>query len=201
MAARRQRFLSPALGTFTAYESPRAWRRGSGQYLFDVDGRRYLDCMAQNVCISVGYRHAGVDAAVRAQLDEIQHVTTVYDHAQPGHFAEELVARLPGGARLGRALRQQRRRGDRSRGAGGAARDRALRGADAARRLPRHAVHGDGGDRHRPRAPAAAAGAPGFVNVMAPHPYRGAFGAEADAVPARAVARRSAAAPRARWRR
>ncbi len=97
MAARRQRFLSPALGTFTAYASPQAWRRGSGQYLFDVAGRRYLDCMAQNVCISVGYRHPGVDAAVRAQLDEIQHVTTVYDHAQPGHYAEELVARLPAG--------------------------------------------------------------------------------------------------------
>ena len=97
MAARLQRFLSPALGTFTAYASPQAWRRGSGKYLFDVAGRRYLDCMAQNVCISVGYRHPGVDGAVRAQLDEIQHVTTVYDHAQPGHYAEELVARLDGG--------------------------------------------------------------------------------------------------------
>ena len=97
MAERRRRFLSPALATFTAYEKPQAWRRGSGPYLFDVAGRRYLDCMAQNVCISVGYCHPGVDAAVRAQLDEIQHVTTVYDHAQAGHYAEELVARLPAG--------------------------------------------------------------------------------------------------------
>ncbi|MGH8796289.1 MAG: hypothetical protein ACREXI_04470, partial [Caldimonas sp.] len=48
MAERRRRFLTPALGTFTAYEVPQPWRRGSGQYLYDLDGRRYLDCMAQN---------------------------------------------------------------------------------------------------------------------------------------------------------
>lgn len=178
MAARRRRFLSPVLGTFTAYDSPQPWRRGSGQYLFDLDGRRYLDCMAQNVCISVGYCHAGVDAAVRAQLDEIQHVTTVYDHAQPGHFAEELVARLPAGhdwvvhfvnsgaEAIDLAVLV-------SRLATGHFEVLTLRDAYHGMQFTAMAATGIG----HARQPVP--GAPGFVGVMAPHPYRGAFGADA----------------------
>ena len=53
--------------------------------------------MAQNVCISVGHAHPGVLAAVREQMEQLPHVTTAYHHPQPGHFAEELIARLPEG--------------------------------------------------------------------------------------------------------
>jgi len=178
MAARRQRFLSPALGTFTAYDAPQGWRRGSGPYLFDLAGRRYLDCMAQNVCISVGYCHPGVDAAVRAQLDEIQHVTTVYDHPQPGHYAEELVARLPAGHDWVVHLVNS----------GAEAIDLAVLVARLHSRnfevlTLRDAYHGMQftamaatgiGHARQPLPPA-----PGFVSVIAPHPYRGAFGADA----------------------
>ena len=178
IAERRRRFLSPALGTFTAYDKPQAWRSGSGQYLFDLDGRRYLDCMAQNVCISVGYRHPGVDAAVRAQLDEVQHVTTVYDHPQPGHFAEELVARLPAGHDWVVHFVNS----------GAEAIDLAVLVARLHSRnfevlTLRDAYHGMQftamaatgiGHARQPLPPA-----PGFVNVIAPHSYRGPFGADA----------------------
>ena len=178
MAERRQRFLTPALGTFTAYAAPQPWRRGSGQYLYDLDGRRYLDCMAQNVCISVGYRHPGVDAAVRAQLDEIQHVTTVYDHPQPGHFAEELVARLPAGhdwvvhfvnsgaEAIDLAVLVARLHS-------GHYEMLTLRDAYHGMHFTAMAATGIGGA-HQPLPPA-----PGFVSVIAPHSYRGPFGAEA----------------------
>jgi alanine-glyoxylate transaminase/(R)-3-amino-2-methylpropionate-pyruvate transaminase len=179
MAERRRRFLTPALGTFTAYEVPQAWRRGSGAYLFDRDGRRHLDCMAQNVCISVGYCHPGVDAAVRAQLDEIQHVTTVYDHPQPGHFAEELVARLPAGHDWVVHFVNS----------GAEAIDLAVLVARLFSRnfevlTLRDAYHGmhftamaaTGIGHARQPLP----GAPGFTSVIAPHPYRGLFGADAE---------------------
>ncbi|MEO8923723.1 MAG: aspartate aminotransferase family protein [Caldimonas sp.] len=178
IAERRRAFLSPVLGTFTAYESPLVWRRGSGAYLWDEAGKRHLDAMAQNVCISVGYRHAGVDAAVRAQLDEIQHVTTVYAHPQPGHFAEELVARLPSGhdwvvhfvcsgaEAIDLAVLAAR------------AHSRnfevlSLRDAYHGMHFTAMAATGIGGA-HQPVPPA-----PGFVSVIAPHSYRGPFGADA----------------------
>ena len=86
-AARRDRFLSPSLRTFVAYDRPLLLQRGRGAHVWDADGRRYLDCLAQNLCISVGYNHPGVNAAVIAQLQAIQHVTTMYYHPQPAHFA------------------------------------------------------------------------------------------------------------------
>ena len=178
MAERRQHFLSPALGSFTAYDKPKAWRSGSGQYLFDLEGRRYLDCMAQNVCISVGYRHPGVDAAVRAQLDEIQHVTTVYDHPQPGHFAEELVARLPpghdwvvhfvnsGAEAIDLAVLVARLHSRNF---------EVLTLRDAYHGMQFTAMAATGiGHARQPLPPA-----PGFVNVIAPHSYRGSFGPDA----------------------
>jgi len=178
MAARRRQFLAPALATFTAYQAVQPWRRGRGQYLHDLDGRQFLDGMAQNVCISVGYCHPGVDAAVRAQLDEIQHVTTVYDHPQAAHFAEELVARLPAGPDWVVHFVNS----------GAEAIDLAVLVARChtrhfeviALRDAYHGMHftagaatGIGGAK-QPVPPA-----PGFVGVMAPHPTRGAFGADA----------------------
>src|SRR5665647_1760249 len=97
VAERRRRYLSPALETFLTYDRPVVWQRGSSQYLWDNHGRRFLDCMAQNVCISVGHAHPGVLAAVREQMEQLPHVTTAYHHPQPGHFAEELIALLPQG--------------------------------------------------------------------------------------------------------
>jgi alanine-glyoxylate transaminase/(R)-3-amino-2-methylpropionate-pyruvate transaminase len=179
MAERRRQFLSPALATFTAYEAPQAWRSGKGQYLFDLHGRRYFDGMAQNVCISVGYCHPGVDAAVRAQLDEIQHVTTVYDHPQAAHFAEELVARMPHGTDWVVHFVNS----------GAEAIDLAVLAARCFTRnfevlALRDAYHG----MHFTAGAATGIGAakqpvpqaPGFVGVMAPHPTSGPFGPDAE---------------------
>ncbi len=96
-AERRHRYLSPSLQTFTAFDKPLLLEHGQGQYLWDHQGKRYLDCLAQNLCISVGYNHPRVNAAVAAQMNRLQHVTTMYYHPLPGQFAEALVATLPAG--------------------------------------------------------------------------------------------------------
>jgi len=93
--ARREKFLSPSLRTFTAFNRPLLLQRGQGAHVWDAEGRRYLDCLAQNLCISVGYNHPRVNAAVIEQMNSIQHVTTMYYHPAPAQFAEELVATLP----------------------------------------------------------------------------------------------------------
>ncbi len=178
VAERRRRYLSPVLGTFIGYDEPVVWQKGRGQYVWDNHGRRFLDCMAQNVCISVGHAHPGVLAAVREQMEQVPHITTVYHHPQPGHFAEELVARLPEGPDWVVHFVNS----------GAEAVDLAVMLARAYTRsyemlALRDAYHGmhygaqtaTGIGHARQIAPPA----PGYVQVMAPHPYRGPFGAEA----------------------
>jgi alanine-glyoxylate transaminase/(R)-3-amino-2-methylpropionate-pyruvate transaminase len=178
VAERRRRYLSPALATFIAYDEPIVWRRGEGQYVWDNEGRRYLDCMAQNVCISVGHAHPGVLAAVRAQMEELPHVTTAYHHPQPGHFAEELIATLPQGPDWVAHFVNS----------GAEAVDLAVLLARTHTRnyellTLRDAYHGmhygaqtaTGIGQARQLVPPA----PGYVQVMAPHSYRGPFGPDA----------------------
>ena len=97
IVGKRNAFLSPSLTTFQAYSKPLVLTRGRGQYLWDVHDRRYIDLLAQNLCISVGYNHPLVTAEVRRQMDTLEHCTTMYYHAVPAHFAEELASRFPGG--------------------------------------------------------------------------------------------------------
>src|SRR5690242_218008 len=72
-------------------EEPLVIERGEGSYLYDVDGRRYLDGTAALWCNVHGHRHPVIDAAVRDQLGRVAH-TTMLGLSHPG--ATELAARL-----------------------------------------------------------------------------------------------------------
>ncbi|HEX6602048.1 MAG TPA: aminotransferase class III-fold pyridoxal phosphate-dependent enzyme, partial [Solirubrobacterales bacterium] len=72
-------------------EEPLMIERGEGSYLFDTEGRRYLDGTAALWCNVHGHRHPAIDAAVREQLDRVAH-TTMLGLSHPG--ATELAARL-----------------------------------------------------------------------------------------------------------
>jgi adenosylmethionine-8-amino-7-oxononanoate aminotransferase len=72
-------------------EEPLLIERGEGSYLFDVDGRRYLDGTSSLWCNVHGHRHPVIDAAVSAQLERVAH-STMLGLSHPG--AAELAARL-----------------------------------------------------------------------------------------------------------
>jgi len=95
VAKRRQQFLTPSLRTFTAFEKPIVLKRGQMQYVWDETGKKYLDCLAQNLCVSVGHCHPFVNQEATKQAQEMVHCTTMYYNAVPAHLAEELVATMP----------------------------------------------------------------------------------------------------------
>jgi len=72
-------------------EEPLFIERGDGSYLIATDGRRYLDGVSSLWCNVHGHRHAGIDAAVAAQLDKVAH-STMLGLSHPG--AAELAGRL-----------------------------------------------------------------------------------------------------------
>jgi alanine-glyoxylate transaminase/(R)-3-amino-2-methylpropionate-pyruvate transaminase len=69
---------------------------GKAQYLFDNNGRRYLDCIGGIVTVSVGHCHPEVTKAAIEQQETIVHTTTIYLNPQVALFAKELAAKMPG---------------------------------------------------------------------------------------------------------
>jgi adenosylmethionine-8-amino-7-oxononanoate aminotransferase len=63
--------------TQMAEYEPLLIERAEGCYLIDVDGRRYLDGASSMWCNVHGHRHPKIDAAIRAQLDRVAHVTSL----------------------------------------------------------------------------------------------------------------------------
>src|SRR5499427_9295832 len=90
----RRQFLNPAL--FLYYKRPLMIVGGRGQYVFDENGRRYLDALGGIVTISVGHCHPEVVAAARRQNELLQHSTTIYLHPNVAEYAAALAAKMPG---------------------------------------------------------------------------------------------------------
>ncbi|WP_245615215.1 aspartate aminotransferase family protein [Muricoccus aerilatus] len=90
MVERRQRLLGPAYRLF--YENPLHLVRGEGAWLFDAEGRRYLDCY--NNVASLGHAHPRVVEAIAAQAARLN-THTRYLHDTVLDLAEALLATLP----------------------------------------------------------------------------------------------------------
>ena len=94
-ADRRNKFYAASQSKFVPFAEPMVFKRGSMQYLWDAEDRRYIDLLGMNVCISVGHSHPKVVSAAMAQAQELTHCTTMFYHPTPAHLAEELVATMP----------------------------------------------------------------------------------------------------------
>ena len=88
---RRKHALGPAYTHF--YDRPLYLVRGEGVWLFDNDGKRYLDCY--NNVPSVGHCHPYVVEALTRQA-RLLNTHTRYLHHNVIEYAEMLAATLPG---------------------------------------------------------------------------------------------------------
>lgn len=180
IVARRDRYYSASQRAFVPYQVPLILQRGQGQYVWDERGRRYIDLLAMNLCISVGHAHPRVTAAVAEQAGTLAHCTTMFYHPVPAHYAEELAATMPAGTDWVVHFMNS----------GAEAADLALLMARSYTRnidflALRNSYHGatfgaqslTGISGFRHPVPLL----PGIVHVQNPDAYRGAFGADTDA--------------------
>ncbi len=82
--------------TANYYEHPVVLAEGKGCYLKDLDGNRYLDFFGGILTVSVGHANDRVNAAVKAQMDRLGHVSTLYPTVPIVALAEKLSAITPG---------------------------------------------------------------------------------------------------------
>ncbi|MBT3556674.1 MAG: aspartate aminotransferase family protein [Rhodospirillales bacterium] len=97
IVAKRDKYYAASQRAFVPYKKPLIPKRGQGQYLWDECDNKYLDMLGMNLCISVGHAHPTVVQAVKDQVEDLPHCTTMFYHPVPAHFAEELTATMPKG--------------------------------------------------------------------------------------------------------
>ena len=94
LLSRRRHALAPAYELF--YDEPIHIVRGEGVWLFDADGRRYLDCY--NNVPSVGHCHPRVVEAIATQA-RLLNTHTRYLHEKVVELGERLGTKLSDGLR------------------------------------------------------------------------------------------------------
>ena len=70
------------------YTEPLPLDHGEGLYVWDVEGRRYLDFFGGILTTSVGHNSPRVVKAVRDQVGELIHSSTLYPNANHVELAE-----------------------------------------------------------------------------------------------------------------
>ncbi|XP_046791400.1 alanine--glyoxylate aminotransferase 2, mitochondrial isoform X2 [Gallus gallus] len=89
----REQNIAPSLRMY--YKKPLLLHQGHMQWLFDYEGRRYLDLFAGIVTVSVGHCHPKVTLAAQKQLACLWHTTNIYMHPSIHEYAEKLTSLLP----------------------------------------------------------------------------------------------------------
>src|SRR5438552_958682 len=65
--------------------------RGEGSYVWDVDGKRYLDLAAGIAVCSLGHAHPEITRALSEQSQKLVHVSNLYYHELQGRLAKRIV--------------------------------------------------------------------------------------------------------------
>ena len=91
---KKKKYIMPCLGHF--YKEPRQFVKGSMQYLYDSEGRKYLDCFAGVSVINCGHCNPEITKKVCSQVETLQHVCNIYLTENFVNLAEKLAEVTPG---------------------------------------------------------------------------------------------------------
>ena len=64
--------------------------RGEGAWVWDIEGRKYLDCLAAYSAVNQGHRHPTIVAAAKEQLERLTLTSRAFHNDQMGPFLREL---------------------------------------------------------------------------------------------------------------
>ena len=88
------KYLLPAVANY--YEESLVLESGSGLYVRDADGNDYLDFFGGILTVSIGHCDPRVTEPLKAQVDRLGHVSTLYPNAPIVELAERMARITPG---------------------------------------------------------------------------------------------------------
>lgn len=94
VVAKKQRYLIPC--SYHFYKAPPQIVRGQGIYVYDSNGRRYMDLYSGVSVHALGHCHPEMVEAICEQVRTLQHTSTIYLTEPIANLAEDLAKVLPG---------------------------------------------------------------------------------------------------------
>jgi 4-aminobutyrate aminotransferase-like enzyme len=91
---KHKKYLAPCVATY--YKEPLILDRGKGKYVYDIDGKEYLDFFGGIVTISVGHCDDEITSKTCEQMRRLQHTSTLYPNIPIISLAEKLAQITPG---------------------------------------------------------------------------------------------------------
>jgi len=91
---KNKQYIFPCVVNY--YTEPLVADHAQAQYLWDSEGRRYLDFFGGILTVSVGHSNPKVTGKIKQQIDRLQHSSTVYPTEQIVALAEKLAQITPG---------------------------------------------------------------------------------------------------------
>ncbi len=82
--------LAERHGAHNYHPLPVVIAAAEGVFMWDAEGRRYLDCLSCYSALNHGHRHARVVRAAREQLDRVTLTSRAFHNAEIGPFLKEL---------------------------------------------------------------------------------------------------------------
>ena len=92
---RYRQVMFPAAAPYHG-DNPLIADRAKDQYIWDVDGKRYLDFFGGILTVSVGHCNDEISERTMAQLRKLQHTSTIYVNESMVRLAEKVAGLTPG---------------------------------------------------------------------------------------------------------
>ena len=70
---------------------PVMFDHGEGCYLYDAEGKKYLDFAAGIAVNALGYHYPGYDDALKSQIDKLTHISNLYYNEPMSEVGEKLI--------------------------------------------------------------------------------------------------------------
>lgn len=91
---KHKEYIFPCVTNY--YAEPLVADHAKGEYVWDIEGKRYLDFFGGILTISVGHCNPKVTTKIKEQVDRLQHSSTLYPNEQIVALAEKLAQITPG---------------------------------------------------------------------------------------------------------
>jgi 4-aminobutyrate aminotransferase len=91
---KKQQYIFNCVTTY--FKDPLVIDHAKGHYVWDLDGKQYLDFLGGIVTISVGHSNEKVTAKIKEQIDRVQHTSTLFPTEAIVALAEKVAQIAPG---------------------------------------------------------------------------------------------------------